>query len=54
MSPENGAKKNKNLKKPTNLPGTEDMQLYARFSAKLLNMLLGLVKGILFAHFPFK
>lgn len=49
-----GRRRIKILKKPTNLPGTEDMQLHARFSAKLLNMLLGLVKGILFAHFPFK
>lgn len=37
-----------------NFPGTEDMQLYARFSVKLLTMLQGLVKGILFAHFPIK
>lgn len=31
MSPENGAKKNKNLNKPTNLPGVEDTQLYEHF-----------------------
>lgn len=31
MSPENGAKKNKNLNKPANLPGTEDTQLYEHF-----------------------
>jgi len=54
MSPEDGAKKNKNCKQPLNFPGTEDMQLYAHFSVKLLIMLWGLVKVILFAHFPIK
>lgn len=55
MSPEDGAKKNKNRDQPMNFPGWKTHScMYVHFSVKLLTVLQGLVKGILFAHFPIK
>lgn len=55
MSPEDRAKKNKNRDQPMNFPGWKTHScMYVRSSVKLLTVLRGLVKGILFAHFPIK
>lgn len=54
MSPEDGAGRRMKNNNPLNFPGAEDTQLEVRSPVKLLTVLRGRVRGILFAHFPIK